>query len=169
MKTQGESNHWKCLYWDCMTHCTVSDQRWVHFRHLYNNCTPENVTSVTEVHVKCQNMWRTVNLVKYLPWSRPPFISVSTDSYISMLDLLCRIIFADCFLFAKAGQPQLTNQNAGSAQREAGNLRKQTPAVNQKWFQRDDHRWCDQRVLLQILCPPGDSHISQAAVNTPLK
>lgn len=60
-----------------------------------------------------------------------PPISVSTDSSISVLDLLS-LHFADCFLFAKAGQPQLTNQNAGSAQREAGNLRKQTSAVNQK-------------------------------------
>lgn len=65
----------------------------------------------------------------------PHTISVSIGSYISMLDLPS-LHFADCFLFAKAGQPQLTNQNAGNAQRETGILRKQTSTVNQKWFQR---------------------------------
>lgn len=58
-----------------------------------------------------------------------PPISVSIDSYISVLDLLRRFILQIAFSF---GQPQLTNQNAGSAQRETGNLRKQTSAVNQK-------------------------------------
>lgn len=105
------------------------------FKHLHNRFPLGNVPSQNKVYIKCQNIWRTVNPVKC---SRPPSppSSVSTDSYISNawsdVASFCRFLFS----FAKAGQPQLTNQNAGSAQREAGNLRKQTSAVNQKWFQR---------------------------------
>lgn len=59
--------------------------------------------------------------------------------------------FADCILVAKAGQPQLTNQNAGSGWRGMGNLRKQTPAVNQKRFQRMITDGPTRGALLQIL------------------
>lgn len=73
------------------------------------------------------------------------------------------IHFADCFLLANAGQPQLTDQNAGSAQREARNLRKQTPTVNQKWFQTMITDGATKECSYNF-CVPSDSRVSQAAV-----
>lgn len=90
-------------------------------------------------------------------------IPVSIDSYISVLDLLRRLILQIAFSF---GRPQLTNQNAGSARKREREPQKTNIRSKSKVISEDDRRWCDRRVLLQILCVPSDSHISQAAVYT---
>lgn len=82
-----------------------------------------------------------------------------------MLDLLS-LNLADCFLFEKAGQPQLTNQNAGSAQRETGTLGKQTSAVNQNCFQRMITDGATQECSYKFRASPVIHTVSQAAAYT---
>ncbi len=133
MKTWG-NNHCNCLHW----HYTHNVEYQSKDRRVSNIFTTALLLGMFPHRRKCasnakisEEQWIQRSFCLH-PLPHPP-ISVSIDSYISVLDLLRRFILQIAFSF---GQPQLTNQNAGSAQREAGNLRKQTSAVNQKWFQR---------------------------------
>lgn len=75
--------------------------------------------------------------------------------YISTLNPLS-LHHADCVLFAKAGRPQLTNQDAGKTKGEAGAPRITNIGSKSKVISEDDRRWCDTSALIQFLGVPAD-------------
>lgn len=118
------------------TVCSVSLNTSLILQHICWWFILRNEISLTKVQVKILNSWRRMNSVIFAPDPFPPFISVSIASYISMLDLLRCFILQIAFSLQKKDSPSWLIKMLAVTKKRPWNLRKQTPAVNQKWFRR---------------------------------
>lgn len=131
MKTRGENKQWEWVRWDNVEYHIMGDESvsdsWDWLR-----------ASNTQISGEEWIWWRIRLNRPPLTHTLPPLSLFLSQQILTFPCLICSVTsFCRLLSLCKTqGQPQLTNQNAGSALREAASLRKQTPEVNQKWFQR---------------------------------